>query len=190
MAAVSQTITPAPTIQLFSGLPYGTNNIYPRARVIFEDDTAITLKAAGNTNTIIYQCNLPPNYAYRLDSTMIQIGLTTSTEVSQIEDLGQSRLVFGGAATKVVMQLESKGVISHSTVAGGLKVWTQIDPFSEVFHQEGTATAPSIAFRLFDNDGVNETVAQGGLLWVTFLQYDINQVTDVSVNAPTPVSVV
>ncbi len=190
MAAVSQTITPVPKIQLFSGLPFGTNNIYPRARVIFEDDTAVTLKAAGNTNTIIYQCNLPANYAYRLDTVSIQLGLTTSTEVDQIEDLGQARLLFGGAATKVVMPLQSIGLISNATVAGGTKIWNLVEAFSEVFYQEGSTTAPSISFRLFDNDGVNETVAQSGLAWITFLQYDIQQVTDVSVNAPTPVSVV
>ncbi len=190
MAAASQTITPPARIELFSGIPRGSNNIYPRARVIFEDNTAIALKAALDTNVVIYVINLPANYAYRMDTFSISFGLATSTEVSQFENLGHALIEFEGLDAKVIMLPLSQGLMNNTNVAGGQKVWNLFDPFTEVFDQGNTNNAPQLTVRIFDNDAVNETVAQASSTWISFLQYDILQVTDVAVNAPQPVSVV
>jgi len=190
MAALTQTISVPADAQRFSGIPFGSNNIYPRARINFNSATAITLKAAGNTKTVIFTMDLPPNFAYRLDSSYVNFNLATNTEVSQYEDLGIAIVSLDITAGSVFMRmaLESKGAITDTTVAGGQKSWTLIDPITEVLQAD--ASNIQIIYHLFDNDGVNETVALGLDFHVSFLQYDILQVTDVSVNAPLPVSLV
>ncbi len=189
MAAVSQTITlNRPTSEQFGGLPFGTNNIYPRSRVVFQDATAITLKAAGNTNTLIYNMTLPRNYAYRLDEVVLFLGLSTSTEVDQFEDLGEIAISFNSGSSNLIhMVMRSEGLVSQSSVAGGLKVWNVQDRFSSVFRSQGPNDTIIMQLRLYDNDGVNETVAQTSSLHVSALQYDISQILDVAVNAPQPV---
>lgn len=196
MAALTQTITPTPDVQLFSGLPGGTNNIYPRARVSFDSSNAITLKAAANTNTVIYIFNLPENFAYRFDQSYVSFNVATSTEISQIEDLGVAIISLDNGSTIFARStLASKGLISDTTVAGSQKCWVMEDPYQEV-HQAviplGSTANPNIrwTYNLFDNDNVNETVALAADIHVSFLQYDIQQIFHVSVNAPQPVTVV
>lgn len=189
MAIVQQTIIVPARIQSFAGLPPGQNNIFPRARIIFEDTTEITLKAAGNTNTILWVCFMPPNFAYRMDTVSIGLGADDSTEVSQIEDLGQARLVFEQfVAANVIQPLESVGLISNGDVTGGQKVWNNRRPFTELFSNSSGAS-PICSFILYDNNA-GETVAQDTQAYFSFLQYDIAQVVDVSVNAPRPVKLI
>lgn len=188
MAALTQTIVPTATIEVFSGLPspIDVNNIYPRARVIFQPTTALTLKAAGNTNTLNYDIFLPVNYAYRLDTFSISLGLATSTEVSQLEDRGNVFISIDGSAISV-MDLVSVGISNNTTVAGGQKTWLIPEKYTELFGVNGLVR---INARLFDDDAVNETVALNATTRFSFLQYEIAQVLDVSVNAPQPVSIV
>lgn len=187
MAAVSQTITPAPTIQSFAGLPASVNNIYPRARVNFDDATSITLKAAGNTNVVIYAVNLPANFAYRIDTMSVSFALSTSTEVSQFEDLGAALVTLQGVSF-FRMVLKSEGLVSSGSVVGASKTWTLVEPLAELFHDD-SGTETQLLLRLFDNDAVNETVALGSIFHMSFLQYDIEQEVEVVVNAPMPVRV-
>lgn len=168
------------------------NNIYPRARLVFNSKVAITLKAAGNTNTILMVCTLPENYSYRLDSAFISFSAPASTELSQLEDLGESRISFEGVNT-VIMNLKSEGLTSHVDVGGSVKVWTLSKAFREVLTQprDKGVSPPRVSqsFLIYDNDGVNETVALENNTYISYLMYDIDQALDVIVNAPLPVSI-
>lgn len=189
MAAVTQTITPTPTVQLFSGIPVGTNNIYPRARVIFQDATAITAKIATNTNTVAYELVLPPNYAYRFDQASISFGLSNSLDADNFENLGLVFLKLVAGTNTVAMNMKSEGVTNSVTIAGRNIIWNLENPFQEVFRQSGPGSV-ALTVMVFDNDGTENTDALTSLSYFSFLQYDINQILDVSVNAPLPVSIV
>ena len=79
MAAVTQTVTTTPKITSFAGIPFGPNNIYPRARIIFaEPSVAITAKGAGDTKRILIEYDLPPNFAYSFDESFITLTDTTA----------------------------------------------------------------------------------------------------------------
>ncbi len=189
MAALSQNLTPAPTITLFAGIPQGSNNIFPRARVKFEDRTAITAKLTANTNTVKYTLSLPANYAYRLDQASLEIGIGSATTADNFEVLGSAFLEFGVGVANMAMLFQSQGVVSNTSVAGQSMIWTVPEPFGEVFfNQEGLA--PTVTVRVFDNTSGAATDAQNARFYWTFLQYDIQQVLDVAVNAPLPVSIV
>lgn len=189
MAELSQAIAPVPVIELFSGLPRGSNNIYPRARIVFNDDTAITAKLTANTNVVVYTLTLPANYAYRLDQASTEFGIGSAVTADNFEVLGNAFLEFGAGVVDVVMQLQSQGVTSFVSVLGQSIVWTLPEPFGEVFYNQDGLT-PLITIRLYDNTSGSATDAQNSRFYWSFLQYDIQQVLDVAVNAPLPVSIV
>ncbi len=191
MAEVAIAIVPTIGIQMFSGLPYGTNNIYPRARVIATTSTSVAAKIATNTQTVTVNVNLPANYAYVMDSQFIAFrSAATPSDLSHYNDLATQRISPDGATTLVLNQLVAPGEGLFLTNLAGMKVW-QVpfgSGFGEVFFNR-TGASPQVRYAMFDEDAVNATVALTANLYCTFLQYDIEQVTEVGVNAPQPVIV-
>lgn len=189
MAALTQTITVNPTIETFGGLTYGPNNQLPRARVTFFSETDITLKAAGNTNRVIWNCDLPSGYAYRLDQVHICVNQVDSLEVGQFDVLGALLYHSNGLTPDNFSQLKSEGLtISTGGVTSALQIWNVINPWGEVILNR-LGTSPRLAFMINDTDAVNETVAMtDNVFRVSVLQYDIQQVLNSVVNAPTPVT--
>lgn len=191
MAVVSQTITPTAEITSFAGLPRGDNNIYPRARIVFADNTQVALKLAGNTNTVSYSIALPANYAYRVDQFLINFFSGVSIDVDNFDLLGKAIFQFAAAVNTLTVPLESLGVSSSGTIAGASQTWgiPQDQSFGEVFSNSSGAQ-PTLVAELFDNDGTNNTDALSALAYFSFLQYDIEQIVNVGVNAPQPVFIV
>lgn len=190
MAHISQTISPGIRTIPFSGRPPGDaiNNIYPRARVIFEGTGSTLAKIATNTQTVLFRHTLPANFAYSIGSIFISAGDGNSLDVANYENLSLGQLQFNeGAAFDIEFQLNSLGSILNTPTAAA-KAWRPHVPvFGEVFFNQ-TGFAPVLDISILDNDaGATEALAT--VTYVSFLQYDILQADMVAVNAPMPVSV-
>jgi len=191
MTAQLQTLNLTPTTTLFAGLPPGTNNIYPRARLTFADKTVIALKAALDTKTVQYNFTLPANFAYRLDQFGIGFFDTGSVDTDNYENVGLGLILLETGVTNVQFTVSSLGDTNVTNVNGGSKTWgiVQDQRFGEVFWNIDGGQ-PVFRVQLFDNDATNNTDELSTHTWVSFLQYDIEQTIDVVVNAPQPVNVV
>lgn len=157
--------------------------------MIFRNTVAVTAKLAGNTNTVTWVCNLPNNYAYRLDQVSLNVSNSASVDADNFEDLGVARINLTTSVGAIGMTIKSEGFTSEGTILGASQNYALVNPFGEVFQADGPGAA-QVTFALFDNDGTNNTVELASLFYASFLQYDILQVTDVDVNAPRPVTVV
>lgn len=191
MTAQSQAIAPTGEITSFAGLPRGENNIYPRARIVFEDATAIALKIATDTNVVIYTFSLPANYAYRLDQFSIGFFDTGSVDTDNFENLGLGFLDLTAGVSANQFTVESPGDTFVNAVTGGAKSWgiTRDQRYGEIFFSQDP-TPPRMRIQLFDNDATENTDALSSLTHVSFLQYDIEQLVNVAVNAPQPVTTI
>lgn len=187
MAAVSQTITPTATVQYFGRFNADTDQ--PRGRVIFSDKTTITAKIAGDTKKLDINITLPRNFAYACDQFFLTLYDTTA-DVGHYNTIGVQTLQYTDPNTvnDVFAALKSPGLSGFSDAPGSMATWVVDKCFSEVFYSrnnEGVAIKNS----LFDNDGVNASAQMTLNTYASYLFYDINQVNDVNVNAPTPVSI-
>lgn len=196
MAQVTQTITITPEAPTpFSGVPgvSDPNNVFPRARITFKDKTTITSKGAGDTKTVRYNMDLPANFAYRLDQAVVLIGDTSSTDADNYDNLGFVNILLDSPFSSIDMgmQLLSQGNTPFSAgVAGTGKYWNILDKWGELFYSP-TGSAVRVSAFVNDTDGVNASAAlSDGLVFFSFLQYDIEQANYVVANAPTPVNVV
>ncbi len=191
MAEVTQIIAPAVDRTVpFSGRPPGVdeNNIYPRARVIFENTTEITAKGAGDTKAVTLNLDLPANFYYVVDSFYVGIGDIANNdsdnyETSALQTYNIEAQANGDIFTSVV------GVLAQLDAGGQIMCFRRRDPaFSEIFgNQMGISTRLSTVFN--DSDGVNASAAMDCFTYATFLQYDVRQADMVRVNAPMPVRV-
>lgn len=184
MANTTNTFTPGSTIQQFSGLVLNSNNIYPRARVIFDSAETITAKGAGDTRTLFTEFSLPVNFAYIIDQLTLAVNVNDSNNYDNNGLLTVNNDQVG--SDNAVLPLLSEGFAYADNQATEIKVYRLINPFGEIiYNQDGGA--PLVEAKLFDDDGTNATGAGSLNLYVSFLQYDIQQVQNVAVNAPMPV---
>lgn len=192
MAEVAIAITPTRNVQLFAGLPAsGTleRSFLPRGCVSFQNVTStIAAKGAGNTQTITTTCTLPPNYAYSLQYLVSTINI--NTELAAADDFERYAAITlndGRQATPNVRfqaKAETSGVTSAN--AGSIVTWSPINLYKSVFwNQDGVS--PVLTLVITDSDGTNARAAASISNQVQFLQFDIDQATDVRVNAPQPV---
>lgn len=195
MADQLNAFTGVPEIQQFAGIPPTSNNIYPRARVTFSAEIAIPLKGAGDTARTRVICDLPQNYAYTMDQTFLAVyDNAGATDVDNYGNLGTVLMQWTdpGNETDVLLTLKSNGIQPYEANAGGLKTYCPEKPFGEVFYnpaKPGASKFIRTVWYVFDTDAVNATIALDGRYYFSFLQYDINQVSEVAVNAPQPVSI-
>lgn len=191
MANVQTAFTPSPLITLFSGLPVGTqsNNIYPRAKVTFQVNAGtIAAKIATNTSNVLVTGLLPANYAYRIASVYAMIDCVSALEADNYEQAGRLRQ-FDGLSTgfPITTELFNDAAFAVSVNAGNARLWYPKDLYQGMIFNTDGAT-PTWIMDLADSDAVNATAAGRLFLQVEFLQYGINQATDVSINAPAPIS--
>jgi len=190
MAEVTQTITLVPLRTVpFSGRPRGDqlNNIFPRARVIFQDSTNVTAKIAGNTNRVILNLDFPPNFYYAFDTWLVTIGRSISNDADNYETVALQLLNFEDPANSIAFA-SVIGELAQEDAGGQWMCWRRREPhFSEVFgNQDGLG--PRIQTTFNDSDGVNATALLTAITYASFLQYDVMQADMVDVNAPRPVT--
>ncbi len=194
MANVTQTLTLVGEPVPFSDVPPGENNIYPRARIVFQvRDSTITAKAAGNTNQLIIVADLPVNFAYVIDSLFCSVRFVLTADAENYNDRGTMGIQFTspGGGNDVSTFVQSGGVGPSEDAAHFSKIFTQSQQadFHEIFFSRSrTNAAARIAIRLFDEDGTNATAAGEFDAYISVLQYNILQADKVVVNAPMPVA--
>lgn len=190
MAHSLQTITPTAAIQSFQGAQTELTYL-PRSRIIFSGKATITAKNAADSKTVQIDMTLPQNFAYVMDSGFVSFYSGSAAGALNYSNLGSLELQWStGTADEpdVIEQIESKGEIGfEQSGTGALKTWNRVHQFSEVmYNQSGAAVVANVG--LYDTDAAG-TPALTCKYYYSFLQYDIRQVTQVPVNAPTPVSV-
>lgn len=187
MPNVVTTLQPNPKPQVFAGLPSGSNNIYPRARIIFEGGVTVPAKGAGDTSTMKCQINLPVNFAYALDESVVSVGSGSTTDAANVDNLGYVEIYDGTAMFQSYIQLKAQGESLSGNANGSLKIFNAVESFHElIFNRNGSA--PFLTSWIYDQ-AAGATGSFTLRCYFSFLQYDIDQVTEVAVNAPMPVRV-
>lgn len=192
MANIALTFAPEARPFPFDTDPIGGGVIdrtaLPRGRVTFQiNDGAIAAKIATNTTTILTTCVLPANYAYTFEYASVQASFATSaSDAANFESLGMMLVNLGDGLGGRRAQMFSRGAMNDGLAVASQIAWEPLNVFpSPIFNTEGAT--PQVLLRFADLDA-GATVA--GLLAtvVSFLQYDIEQVFNVGVNYPVPVS--
>lgn len=186
MANATQTITPTGVAQPFSGRPpqLDENNIYPRARILFKNQTTITAKDALDTKTVTLVHNLPQNYYYTIETFQVQIGLATSLDADNYDLQALQTANFNTAGANDWQQA-LQGVLAFQNVAG---VWACFRNLLPDFGEVMPSLPCEINTFFNDLDAVNLSSALTCVSYVSFLQYDVMQSDMVRVNAPMPVT--
>lgn len=160
----------------------------PRARLTFQvNDGAIAAKIATNTTTINITNTLPVNFAYVFEYCTVQVAFATSTsDAGTMDDTGAILVNLGDGAGGRRASLFSRGATADSLAAGSQIIYRSENVFPSPIYNSLSVT-PTIILRLSERDA-GATVA--GLLSsiVSVLQYDIDQVFNVGINYPIPVS--
>lgn len=195
MAQVSQTVTPTPKLLPFTGrgsLREADRSDLPRAKITWAfDDIVITAKIATNTNTFGVSMTLPANYAYALLNA--EFTMQFDTDVDAADNFSTGTLTYFTANTGGPAFVGSEirlGLVRHSTLtndqAGSILVLTPNPTFKDVFFNQ-LGLSPLVLMHVLDTDGTNATAVGALKGEVSFLQFDLNQAFDVTVNAPSPV---
>lgn len=191
MAQINSLISGVAGTTLFSGLPDPgnlSNSIYPRALVKFRSSTGIALKPAGDTQTIEWRLSLPKNFAYVHCQTSMTVQSAAEATADDFDNIGNGFVegVAGDPDTQSVIELLSNGASLVNGQAGQQKSWAlRYAPATVVYNTKGSS--PRLRFYISDSDGVNAAAARLFYGSSTWFQYDINQVTNVIVNAAQPV---
>lgn len=190
MANIALTFAPPPQTFPFQIPPGAVQPItaVPRARVRFITSLAvITAKIATNTTSIVLTFTLPLNYAYTFEYAQVSIQCPTDPlDADNFDDVGQLIYFPGNDSGAIETELISQGITGHTLNAGSVKSWTPVNASnSPLFNDQQIAIA--VVMALNDNDAAN-TVVGAMNTFISFLQYDIDQVYNYPVNFPLPVS--
>ncbi len=161
----------------------------PRGRVTFQQaDGVVTAKIATNTTTVNVVCTLPANYAYVFEYASVQIAFDTDTaDAANFENVGMMLVNLGDGLGGRRAQFFSRGQTGDSLNAGSQIAWAPLNVFpSPIFNLQ--QNSPNLILRFYDTDA---GATEEGLLSavVSLLQYDIEQIFNVGVNFPVPVSI-
>jgi len=190
VANVAVTVTPLPTPFPFI-IPGGwiqVGTAIPIQRLTYKvSDQTIALKAAGDTTSIVVNCNLPPNFAYTWEYTSADIVIPTEIgDASQFDAVGSLILAFGDNAGTRVSAMSSNGFGRTLLNVGSIQTWAPENPYARpIFNQNGSTPVISVHF----NDINAAETAEGDFsCLVTVLQYELDQVFAYPLNFPLPVA--
>lgn len=193
MANVVITATPEPRPFQFDVAPYAggllDKTALPRGRITYQVlDQAITAKIATNTTQINVINVLPANYAYVVEFATIRVSFPTDTaDAANFLPNGIMQVRLGDGLGARMAGLFSRGVTSSDINAGSARIYHPENFFpSPVFNQRGDT--PIINLEVFDTDAGATVVGELNSV-VSVLQFDLEQVFNVAVNFPLPVSV-
>lgn len=169
--------------------------MFPRARIISGNATTITAKSAGDTKGVLITITLPANFAYSFQGGFAFLTSATAADVDNYQAI--NRISIQDRQTGVSfdwadMDFTSPGAFvfasSDPTTAGKIYNVPERSMNRDVFYNL-LGEGPRVFVTLNDTDGTNATAQSVVTYRFTFLQYDIEQVLNVAVNAPQPVSV-
>ncbi len=191
MANIDLNIQPAGALFPFAIIPGDAFNLsaLPRARVQFRvNKTVITAKIATNTTSIRIECILPASYAYTFEFAAIDVAFPTDTDdAANYDDVGTVHVREGSGIGPRTTQLFSRGVSGETLNAGSAKIWQEVAIYPALLYNL-LNVAPQLDLEVNDRDA-GATVAGVVSSFVSFLQFDIEQIFNVNVNFPTPVAV-
>lgn len=201
MAIVDVTVT---ATRSFTGYQRGVDDaranatIAPRGTVTFAVEQAIAATVAANQTHIIGTCTFDRSFAYRMiDLTCSMVssaGSYTNTGYnnSLVYEIVNGSPSFARQWRSVYRQSFNNNVTSGfflqpATVARQTLAWQATDADkNRTFIRNAQGTDPTLVFYLADESAAAEPA--GTLFFqASFLVYDINQVTDVTVNSALPV---
>lgn len=173
-------------MESFAALPSEDDNYLARARVTFLTfDGTVAAKAALDSMSVRFQCNLPANFAYAFDYAFCSIAGVIA-EMSQYNALGAAFVFPNGTDQQQVFNMEAQGVTPNHLLANGLRIYEPRNMFRNVFYNL-KGDVPLVEFRYQDDDLVNATAAVSFSAMATFMQYDITQILDAQINSGLPV---
>lgn len=158
----------------------------PRARVSYSvRQGSITAKIATNTTSVRVTCTLPVNYAYVFEYCTVMASFPGDiADAGHFNNEGQLTFnVEGSVQVSPLATLHSLGAAPDTNNTASMKIWAPVNAFRTVI-----ANSVDITAEIWDDDAVNATVLGKLNFLLTVLQYDIEQIHNVSVNAPIPVA--
>lgn len=189
MAIIAVSLAPTPVVDLFAGVPPNNVTHLPRGCCKFELlNGVIPAKIATNMQTIDVNCVLPPNYGYVLSYLSIATFMADQEDSDNISDSGTMFNMLGGSIEGQASPLIAIGSQLGDGAGTILKSWVPTNPYKlPLYNLHGQQV--TVRCRLSDGDAVNATAVGQVLFFACFLQYDIEQVVHVGVNAPVPVRI-
>lgn len=189
MAIIAVSLVPTPVLEPFAGVPPNNVSHLPRGCCKFElTNGVITAKIATNKQTVDVNCVLPPNFGYVLSYLSLATFFADQEDSDNYSDSGTMFNMLGGvigAQASPLIAIGSQLGDSGDTI---LKSYVPTNPYKlPLYNLDGDQV--TVRCRISDNDGTNATAVGQLLFFACFLQYDIEQVLHVAVNAPAPVRI-
>lgn len=193
MANILIEATPEPRTFPFDVAPYAggilDKTALPRGRITFQIlKTVIPAKIATNTTSINVENVMPANYAYVVEFATIQVNFPTSTsDAANFSANGIMQVRLGDALGTRRAGLFSRGISPAELNAGSSQIWHPENYFpTPIFNLLGAT--PIVNLEVFDVDAGATVVGELNTV-VSVLQFDLEQIFNVAVNFPLPVSV-
>lgn len=191
MANVAVSVVPPPLTFPFS-VPGGQIQSFlavPISRWTFKvSNQTIALKAAGDTTSIVVDCNLAPNFAYVFEYASADIVIPSEIgDASQFDAVGALILAFGDNVGTRSSDMLADGFGRTLLNVGSKQTWKPQNPYTRpIFNQNGSTPVISLHF----NDINAAETAEGDFsCLVTALQYELDQAFAFPLNFPLPVAV-
>lgn len=161
----------------------------PRARIHFRAQAeTVTAKIATNSSSIRVNAVLPVNYAYVFEYATLNIDIPTNiADADNFSNNGQIQFSNGDGTGARIGALFSRGLVPDLLQAGSQKIWHPVNPYRTIMYNVD-GIAPQIFMEIWDNELVLNTDEGNFSSYLSVLQYDIEQIYNVSVNAPIPVT--
>ncbi len=189
MANINLAVTPSPAPFPFHTVPGGElpYTAVPRGRVSFRvTNTTIAAKIATNTTSIQITNTLPANFAYIFEYAQIDVNFDTP-DAANYDVVGTLVTQLGDGSGNRVSQMFSRGVAGFALNAGDQKSWEVFPIYSSPIYNL-LQNAPAVILQVNDNDA-GATVEGSVNSYISFLQYDIDQIFNAALNFPLPVAI-
>lgn len=196
MTNITTAVTPIPKVSIFS-IPGGTQpySIVPRATVEYFSSITVPAKLAADQSQALFTLNLPENFVYRISEIRAWAQSAGSSDFADFSSTMRC-LLSGGIGGTVIFGLQKAGDPGNSGSSYPLTFtsattdveaqYALVGSLPGALVQSTQQVTGKLEVRWMDVSA-DATAIMTPILYVKFLQYDVDQATKFPIHTPVPV---